>query len=291
MSTLRLIQVTDTHLSESHAYFVDNWEVFVAAMEADPPDLIICTGDVSLRGTDNEADLAFARAQFDRLPCKTLVLPGNHDIGDPPPKPRLDKPITEERRERWQRHFGCDWWVEDFGEWRLYGLNAQLFDSGLDAENEQLSWFKTQLSEGAGRPSALFMHKPAFYKDADDEGSQNFASLRPQGRNTVIGLCRKHGVRMIASGHLHFYRTTKHEGIDLIWAPATAFINSKQKNRPALRVKKCIGYLAYQFDGPEVRHTLVQSDRFTTHDVNKFDDYPGSTIYLPPRPLAKSGET
>ena len=290
MSTLRLIQVTDTHLSESRAYFMDNWEVFVAAMEADPPDLIVCTGDVSLHGTEDEADLAFARTQFDRLPAKTLVLPGNHDIGEPPPKPRLDEPITEEKRDRWQRHFGRDWWAEDFGEWRLYGLDAQLFDSGLDAENEQLSWFKAALRESAGRPGALFMHKPAFFKDAGDEGSQNYASLAPGGRNTVIGLCRDFGVRMIASGHLHYYRTTKHEGIDLIWAPATAFINSKQKKRPPLRVKRCIGYLAYEFDGPEVCHTLVQSDRFTIHDLFKFDDYPGSTIYLPPRPLVLTGD-
>ncbi len=289
MSTLRLVQVTDTHLSESHAYFVDNWEVFVREMEADPPDLIVCTGDVSLRGTDEEADLAFARAQIDRLPAKTLVLPGNHDIGDPPPKPRLDKPITEERRDRWRRHFGCDWWIEDFGAWRLYGLNAQLFDSGLDAEIEQRRWFEAALGEGAGRPGALFMHKPAYYKDPEDEGAQNFASLFPGGRKTVIKLCRDHGVRFIASGHLHRYRVTRHQGIQLIWAPATAFINSKQKKkRPPIRAKKCIGYLRYEFDGPEVRHTLVQSDRFTIHDVNEF---PGSTIYLPPRPLAKTGET
>ena len=119
MTVKHLVQVTDTHLSRSHAYFVDNWKVFKAEMKADPPDLIVCTGDVSLRGSDEDADLAFARAEFDRLPAPVLVLPGNHDIGDPPPAPRLDRPINEDRRARWSRHFGPDWWHRDFGDWRL----------------------------------------------------------------------------------------------------------------------------------------------------------------------------
>ncbi|MCZ6741892.1 MAG: metallophosphoesterase, partial [Alphaproteobacteria bacterium] len=76
MSTFELVQVTDTHLSGTRAYFLDNWEVFVREMENDPPDLIINTGDVSLRGSDDEEDIAFARAEMERLPSKVLVLPG-----------------------------------------------------------------------------------------------------------------------------------------------------------------------------------------------------------------------
>lgn len=286
MTVKHLVQVTDTHLSESHAYFVDNWEVFVAEMEADPPDLIVWTGDVSLRGTDDEADLAFARSQMDRLPSPVLVLPGNHDIGDPPPSPRLDRPLTEARRKRWVRHFGIDWWSQDFGQWRLYGVNAQLFGSGLEAEADQDRFFESALAEGGGRPGVLFSHKPVFYADPEDPRTYNHAVICLEGRRRLLGLCRAHNVRIIASGHLHYYRTACFDGIDLIWAPATAFINSKIKDRPHVEVERCIGYLRYRFDGDGVSHTAVRAPGFTPHDLMKFDDYPGSTIFLPPRPLA-----
>lgn len=286
MTVKHLVQVTDTHLSESHAYFVDNWEIFVAQMEADPPDLIVCTGDVSLRGSDEDSDLAFARTQFDRLPAPVLVIPGNHDIGDPPPAPRLDRPITEERRTRWANHFGADWWYRDFGDWRLYGINAQLFGSGLAAEDAQFQDFESALVEAAGRPGILFSHKPVYYVDPDDPRTLNHAVLCLEGRRRVLDLCRAHNVRVIASGHLHFYRTAQFDGIDLIWAPATAFINSKVKKRPPVEVERCIGYLRYHFDGSTINHTVIRAPEFITHDLFKFENYPGSTIYLPPRPLA-----
>ncbi len=38
---LRVVQVSDTHVSAKRAYFLDNWDVFVALMKADPPDLIV----------------------------------------------------------------------------------------------------------------------------------------------------------------------------------------------------------------------------------------------------------
>lgn len=292
MSVLRLVQVSDTHLSGTRGYFFDNWDVFVREMEKAPPDLIVCTGDVSLRGTDDEDDLAFARAELGRLPARVLVLPGNHDIGDTPPDPRLDRPINEVRRNRWLRQFGADWWVEDFGEWRLYGLNAQLIDSGLAAEGGQLGWFKQALEEGRGRPGALFIHKPPFYKDPDDK-EKTLACLYPAGRKTVMELCRKYGVRLIASGHLHCYRTARHQGIRMVWAPATAFINTKRRKRPPLRLVRRLGYLRYAFDGRRVRHEFVEPELFINHDTRNISVNLGSTIFLPPRPqpfLGKAAE-
>ncbi|MDX1485760.1 MAG: metallophosphoesterase [Alphaproteobacteria bacterium] len=286
MTVRHLVQVTDTHLSRTHAYFVDNWEVFVAEMQADPPDLIVWTGDVSLRGSDEEADLAFARGQIERLPVPVLVLPGNHDIGDPPPSPRLERPVTEERLARWERQFGPGWWAQNFAGWRLYGLNAQIFGSGLEAEAEQYRFFESALADGAGRPGMLFTHKPVFYADPEDPRTFNHAVLCLEGRQRILDLCRAHDVRVIASGHLHYYRTAQFGGIDLIWAPATAFINSKIKDRPHVDVERCIGYLRFRFDGATVSHTVGRSSEFTIHDLMKFDDYPGSTHFLPPRPLA-----
>jgi 3',5'-cyclic AMP phosphodiesterase CpdA len=59
---VRIVQVSDTHVSRKRAYFIDNWHVFVGDVRANPPDLIVHSGDVSFDGADDEDDLAFARA-------------------------------------------------------------------------------------------------------------------------------------------------------------------------------------------------------------------------------------
>jgi alkaline phosphatase D len=47
---VRVVQVSDTHVSRKRAYFLDNWDVFVAEMQRQPPDLIVHSGDVSFDG-------------------------------------------------------------------------------------------------------------------------------------------------------------------------------------------------------------------------------------------------
>jgi hypothetical protein len=64
---IRVVQVSDTHVSRKRAYFVDNWNVFVDEMRHDPPHLIVHSGDVSFDGAADEDDIAFARAEKDRL--------------------------------------------------------------------------------------------------------------------------------------------------------------------------------------------------------------------------------
>ena len=56
MGALRLVHVSDTHLSPTHGYFADNWAVFHEAMQAYPPDLIVHGGDVAFNGPAAPAD-------------------------------------------------------------------------------------------------------------------------------------------------------------------------------------------------------------------------------------------
>ena len=45
LDLVRIVQVSDTHISRKRAYFFDNWEVFVDEMRRQPPDLIVHSGD------------------------------------------------------------------------------------------------------------------------------------------------------------------------------------------------------------------------------------------------------
>lgn len=102
---IKIVQISDTHLSMTHAYFYEYWTVLLEALGGETADLIVHSGDVSFNGAKVEGDIVFARQQLDRLPQRWRALPGNHDIGEAPPLSRLEQPIDHERIARWRRSF------------------------------------------------------------------------------------------------------------------------------------------------------------------------------------------
>lgn len=64
----RIGLLSDIHLSRVRPWFHANWELLLRTLDAaPPPDLFIITGDCALDAPSREDDLAYARAQFDRL--------------------------------------------------------------------------------------------------------------------------------------------------------------------------------------------------------------------------------
>ena len=179
--SLNIVQVSDPHLSESHAYFQDNWDAFVDCMRTERPDFIFVTGDMCLNGPKNPDDLAYARSQLERLPAPWRAIPGNHDIGDVPPDPRNKGPITAARRARYRRQFGDDYWMEDLADWRFIGLNAQLMESGVAGETPQTAMLEGALENAGARSIAVFIHKPLFVREPKETG-KSLQALWPKSR-------------------------------------------------------------------------------------------------------------
>jgi 3',5'-cyclic AMP phosphodiesterase CpdA len=71
----RLIHLTDLHFGAEDPEIV---EALVADINADPPDLVAISGDLTQGG--HHAEFREARAFMDRLHAPTLTVPGNHDI-------------------------------------------------------------------------------------------------------------------------------------------------------------------------------------------------------------------
>lgn len=74
-----LAQISDPHLGAQTSLFRRNFDAVVEHLIAEPPDLIIATGDVSLDGADSEADMAFAAQSLARLPrphmpCRAIMM-------------------------------------------------------------------------------------------------------------------------------------------------------------------------------------------------------------------------
>lgn len=217
----RIVVLSDIHLSPTHGFFWENWCVAREYADAAKSDAVIVNGDLAINGPDSDAEIAFAARALGKLRTRVMALPGNHDVGDEPPGQDPDQIIDADRLARWDSSFAVDRWAFDAGGWRLLGVNAQLFGSGLAREHEQDQWLDEQLSAGR-RPTALFLHKPLFLEYPTDDVVSP-ACIAPSVRTQLLAKLNRSDVRLIVSGHLHQHRDRDVGDHRHLWTPAVAF--------------------------------------------------------------------
>ncbi len=244
---MRVVQITDTHLSPEHH---DARAAFAKAVEhlaADPPDLIVNTGDIVFEDPDSVVDRDFARRLHEQLPAPFVVLPGNHDVGESGWTPWNGPPVTLERLEAFRTTWTADRFCIELGPWRLIGLNVLVMASPLhDYEAEQDAWLDRQLT--GAENIALFVHKPIVMEGDDEPG----LSIEPPARERLLDRIATAPVRLVASGHLHQYRALDVDTRLNVWAPSTVFMNT-DGDTPAVK-----GYVDYRLgDDGSLKHTVV----------------------------------
>jgi 3',5'-cyclic AMP phosphodiesterase CpdA len=286
--TLTLVQVSDTHLSESHAWFTSNWPVFVDAMRADPPEVIITSGDLSFNGPSNPDDLAFAARCHAALPVAWRAIPGNHDTGEAPIAARLNQPVNDARLAAWRQHIGPSWWVQDLEKGgtrlRLIGLETALMGSDYPDEAAQAAFFEAALADRDGRAVIVFTHMPPFGNDPDDTALTTHCIL-PDPRRWLLDRCAAGGVVAIAAGHIHRHTVQDYRGMQIVTAPSTSFFNVAAK--PLVDPESArTGFLRWTFDGSTLRHKVIRPRLFISVDMSNWTEAAKTTTNLPPRPLA-----
>jgi 3',5'-cyclic AMP phosphodiesterase CpdA len=249
---MRIIQISDTHLSRSKPHFADNWPPLAAWIAAQNPDLVIHTGDVTVDGTDVEDDLREAAELMHSLGVRFRAVPGNHDIGDAG-HPR--QPVTDARLARWRDYFGLDRWVEDIEGFRLLGLDAMLLGSGTREEAAQAAWLDVVMAGAGGRQIAWFLHRPLFL-DSPDEADTGYWSVKPQPRARLIELVRQYSVTLVASGHLHKAHQTVLDGTCYVWAPASSFLVGPEI-QPPMPGEKRLGAVLYEAHGAALEASIT----------------------------------
>jgi 3',5'-cyclic AMP phosphodiesterase CpdA len=221
----RIAFLSDLHLSPTHGFFWDNFCRARDAALASGAEAVVVCGDLCINGPDSDAEMEFARAALAGWPVPVLALPGNHDVGDEPPGQDPAQLIDAPRLARWDAAFGTDRFAHDAGDWRVLGVNAQLWGSGLPREAEQDAWLAGELAAASGHPAALVLHKPLFLEHAG-EAEPTIASLNPAPRARLLRLLAGSPVRLVISGHLHATRDAEIDGLRHVWLPATAFTGS-----------------------------------------------------------------
>lgn len=284
----RIIQVSDTHLSATHAYFLDNFRALVDEVEARSPDLVVHSGDVSFNGPVVDPDLTFARTEMARFATPWRIIPGNHDIGEAPRHSRLDQPLTDARIASWRGHFGDNWWLEDRAGWRIIGLDTSLFGSERPEERHQRNFLQDALAERRDRPVLVFMHMPPFVDDPDD-AAPTTSAIPFETREAFLATCRTGGVRAIACGHLHVYRRMAWQGIEIVWSPGTSFVHIAKWQKHFGGFARS-GFVEWTLGETTATHRLIEPPRLVTHDMGLWSDAFGTVTKLPPN-RATPGDT
>jgi 3',5'-cyclic AMP phosphodiesterase CpdA len=244
VTALRVILVSDTHLSPAAPEAQANWEAVLRYVGAASPDLVIHLGDLTLDGARNADDLHHGRRQLDRLPAGWRAVPGNHDIGDNPwPGAPEDFAVDAGRQQRWLDVIGADHWSLTTEGWTLLAINAQLLGSGLETEARQWSWLDEQAGERRDNQRvALITHKPVAGTDAEMATSPPYRFLPLPGRDRLAGLLEP---ALVISGHVHQYRLLHLAGTDHLWAPTTWAV-LPDGVQPVMGAKRC-GIVSLEF--------------------------------------------
>lgn len=260
MTPIRIMQISDTHLSPRTHRFHENNELMIDVLKAADHDLIVHTGDITLDGIRFEEDYPFCVEFLGRARNDIRYIPGNHDVGD---NPRLSQPetvmgsaISPTRLARYGRYFGADRWSIDRGNWRLLGINSLIVGSGLDGEHEQYDWIHAQLETLGERHLALFSHQP-LYVDTPESMELTYWTVDPIGRENLLELMNHPRLRMIASGHLHQQRSRAHQDVRLEWCSSIAF-TTREELVPEMGGDRQVGYL---------EHVLHDDGRIETRAV------------------------
>lgn len=259
MSSFRLTQISDTHLSASFPEFVQNFHRVSQHINDNRPDLVINSGDVTFDALDHPDDLDFARSLHDELPVDCRYLPGNHDIGDNPTMVDVQPThsASEVNRQNFIETFGEDRWQFDAAGWHFIGLNSLVMNTALPCEAEQCEWLAEQLSDAHSKPVALFIHKP-LYRNAPDDAELAATSFRyvpMPARSNLVDMLKNVNLRLVACGHVHQRRDYTFNNVRHIWAPSSSFVVRSEEKQELIGVKE-VGLVEYLFqpDGFEVRH-------------------------------------
>lgn len=264
--------ISDTHLAARAPEFAAN--AHAALAWAAGADLVVHLGDASADGAKAADDLAFASGLLRRARPGMLVLPGNHDVGETPAAARATRePAADaDRLARYGAAFGPDRWVRGAAGWWLVGLDSQLLGLGGAEEEAQFDWLAATLAETNG-PVGLFLHKPLF-QDGWDEPAAHPRYVPPAARLRLRAMLAGRDLRFVVSGHVHQRRRRRVDGVEHLWAPATAFL-IPDRLQEAIGEKR-LGAMRLVLERDSFRAEHADVPGMAPHDLLDFSAvYPG----------------
>lgn len=251
---IRLAHISDAHLSPRTALFDQAWNVLSNELARRQPQLVISTGDVALDAPDYPGDMVEAGKRHTALGLPLLAVPGNHDVGEPAVQDVRNQEVCDRTLVVFRKEFGSDFWTRDVDGWRLIGVNSQLVHSGHADEERQLAMLQEAVSSADDRKLAIFTHKP-FELNPGELPPPGYWTMHRDSLSRYRFLLDDPRLRLIASGHLHEYRSVRAGNVLHVWGPSSAFA-VEDAIYQSHGGERFLGFVEYTF-ADEVTHECV----------------------------------
>ena len=238
---MRILQLTDIHISKEGELYddgINSRKQFLDVLEKAAPqkeDLLVLSGDLCAIDGDLEI-YRWIKNQIDPLPCRTLVMAGNHD----------DSKLMREVFSEESLVGEAEWYGSlIFNETRIHFL-----DTAPNAlSEEQIKWLG-EISKSDQGPCLLFIHHPP-------------VPCRPKILDEHIALTNRDKVwpaikevpslRAVFCGHYHSDDHVSVDGIEVYLTPSTA-LQIEDDNESEKKYKKVHmpGFREIHFKGDQL---------------------------------------
>ena len=223
----QIAHISDLHFGHEDPAVAD---ALIAALNADPPDLVAVSGDLT-QGA-HHWEFRAARAFFDRLAAPVLAVPGNHDITPYDLGERFLDPYR-----RWRRFILTETeplWRD--GRTAVVGLNtARRMGLSLDWSRGRIG--SGRLRRALRRLGALPPHLVRIVVAHHPLLPPDEAPLTPVVGDAAAALTAfaQAGVSLVLSGHLHrgfSHLISRPGGADLTILQAATAISTRLRGEP-----------------------------------------------------------
>jgi hypothetical protein len=179
----------------------------VEAIKGEAPDMVLATGDMVLRGTDEGDWQRFFGVTEDLLPS-TPYYPaiGNHDVGRAGDQLRRADQLFALPPAPAGRPGGSFWYSYDVGDVHLVFLDSNAYE-----RSEQVAWLEQDLA--AARKRKVRSIVVATHDGPYSRGSHRGNTI---AQRDYVPILARYKIDLILSGHDHDYQRGQMSGIDYI---------------------------------------------------------------------------
>lgn len=260
---MKIYIFTDTHLIDRISVYDENLSHIIKMIDGNDVDLALHLGDVAANGAAYPEQLRYAAERHAALRTAIRYVPGNHDVGDNPRPGSTEPTLDLERVDEFRRLLGADHWSVEAPGWQLVGLNAQLFNSGTPAEQEQFDWLVEILGSGSGA-LGIALHKPLLPRD--DPAAPAVRYVPEPARSRLIEMFGARALKFVVSGHVHQRRVFEHDGVQHVWVPSASFVMPEAMQ--ASVGEKAVGATTLElFEDGGFRFEAVRVDGLVRHNI------------------------
>jgi len=276
---MRIAVISDTHVSPEASAFVQNLAAVRHWIQKLRPDLVAHLGDGTVDGPRAPSQYQFLKDTLCGLPCPIRWLPGNHDIGEDAVAAEAagEAVVSQQALSAWRNILGPDYWSIHTDGWQIIGLDSLLFGRADTEGSAQWTWLENELSSGSAKLGVM-LHKPLF-RDAPTDTEQHPRYIPAGERSRLWNALKTRDLRFILSGHTHQLRQTRVAGVEIVWAPSSAYRIPDAAQETIGR--KLVGTLLLELGGADHIFAFVEPKGVTQHNIADHPDvYPDLAVKI-----------